>query len=118
MSIGGWSQSANFVEAAATPAARKAFTDSAIKLMRQYEFDGIDIDWEYPTFKRDPDTKDNPNDQGNPRASEADTRNFNLLMKALREGLDEAGKEDGVHYELSAAVGCGIDKMEKTEVKE
>lgn len=116
MSIGGWSQSANFVEAAATPEARKAFCDSAIALMRKYEFDGIDIDWEYPTFVRDGDTKDNPNDQGNPRANPADKENFTLLMRDLRQALDKAGAEDGAKYELSAAVGCGIDKMEQTEV--
>lgn len=118
MSIGGWSQSANFVEASATPEARKIFADSAIRIMREYEFDGLDIDWEYPAFPREGDTKDNPNDQGNPRASDADIRNFTLLMKDLRAALDQAGEEDGVYYELSAAVGCGIDKMQKTEVSE
>lgn len=116
MSVGGWSQSANFVEAAATPAARKAFSDSAIELMRQYEFDGIDLDWEYPTFERAPDKNDNPNDQGNPRATAADKENFTLLLRDLRAALDVAGAEDGVHYELTVAVGAGIDKIEQTEV--
>ncbi|MGL4345905.1 MAG: glycosyl hydrolase family 18 protein [Cellulosilyticaceae bacterium] len=116
MSVGGWSQSANFVEAAATATGRQTFADSAIALMRQYEFDGIDLDWEYPTFSREPDINDNPNDQGNPRASAADKENFTLLLRDLRAALDKAGQEDGVHYELTVAVGAGIDKMEQTEV--
>ncbi len=33
---------------AATPESRKAFIDSALNLVLIYNFDGIDMDWEYP----------------------------------------------------------------------
>lgn len=115
ISVGGWSQSAGFHDVAATAASRKIFADSAVKFIRTYGFDGVDIDWEYPTFKRDPDTVDNPNDQGTPKADATEKQTFTLLLQDLRAALTQAGKEDNKYYELTAAVPAGKDKIDQTE---
>ena len=104
ISIGGWSRSAGFRNAAATPANRQRFADSCVDFIRQWGFGGVDVDWEYPTARRDGDTIDNPNDQGTPQADASEAETFPLLLKTVRETLDRAGKQDGRYYPLTAAV--------------
>ena len=47
-SIGGWTLSDNFPGIAASAAKRQNFARQCAELIRAYDFDGIDIDWEYP----------------------------------------------------------------------
>ncbi|CAI5992630.1 unnamed protein product [Closterium sp. NIES-65] len=50
LSIGGYSAGTTaFVNAASSPSSRSAFIQSAIILARSYNFDGLDLDWEFPT---------------------------------------------------------------------
>ena len=96
ISIGGWSDSGRFSDAALTEASRAAFSDSAVRCIKTNGFDGIDIDWEYPT--------------GGGLASNvtrsADPTNFQLLLKTLRNKLDLQGYRDKKHYILSFAGGA------------
>lgn len=52
--------------------------------MRQYGFDGIDLDWEYPGAP----------DRG---GKKEDTANYVLLMQTLRKTFDSSGG----HFELT-----------------
>lgn len=77
LSIGGWG-SGRFSEMAASDSLRKAFAKSCGKLIEQYKFDGIDIDWEYPTIG-----------WAGISSSEEDTENFTRLMEDLREEISK-----------------------------
>ena len=118
ISIGGWSQSANFRSVAQTEEARARFAASVVEFVRRWHFDGVDIDWEFPGLVRQPDTVDNPNDQGTPGADDSEGELFTLLLKSLREALDQAGSEDGTYYQLSAAVSANKGLIDKTNPQE
>ncbi|KDR70278.1 hypothetical protein GALMADRAFT_894859 [Galerina marginata CBS 339.88] len=91
LSIGGWTYSQaghfNFVTSAAS---RATFVSSAVQLVEDYGFDGIDIDFEYPATT----------DQG---------QGFADLVTALRTAFDSlaAKKGDSTSYLITAAVAAG-----------
>ncbi len=71
--IGGWGQD-GFSDAASTPASRYNFARQVNSLIKQYELDGIDIDWEYPGTSG-AGIKSRPEDR----------ENFTLLLTAIRD---------------------------------
>ena len=75
LSIGGWG-SGRFSEMAADDQNRKKFADDCARVVKEYDLDGIDIDWEYPTSKA-----------GGISASDDDTKNFTLLMEDIRKAI-------------------------------
>lgn len=115
VSVGGWSQSGNFHDVAATQEGRDKFAASVVQYIRTYKMDGVDIDWEYPGSYREPDTVDNPNDQGTPKADASEKETFTLLLKTLRTHLDEASAQDGKYYQLTAAMGASFANIEFSE---
>lgn len=76
LSIGGWG-SGRFSEMAENPTFRKAFAKDCARVMKEFNLDGIDIDWEYPS-------------QGSGAGiseSAADIHNYTLMMQDLRKAL-------------------------------
>ncbi|WP_180686548.1 chitinase C-terminal domain-containing protein [Streptomyces gossypiisoli] len=77
------------------------FADSAVEFIRKYGFNGVDIDYEYPTTMKD---AGNPLDWSISNARRAGlVKGYAALMKTLREKLDRAGAADGRHYLLTVA---------------
>ncbi|MBC7269042.1 MAG: chitinase C-terminal domain-containing protein [Streptomyces sp.] len=77
------------------------FADSAVQFLRKYGFNGVDIDYEYPTSMKD---AGNPLDYSVSNARRAGlVKGYAALMKTLREKLDRAGAADGRHYLLTVA---------------
>ena len=93
-SIGGWTLSDAFPPMAANPVSRARFAAQCAEMVEEYDFDGIDIDWEYPGYE---------DHSGTP----ADKENFSLLLTEVREKLDEAEGRTGKKYGLTAALPCG-----------
>ncbi len=102
-SVGGYSRSAYFSNAALTPASRSQFASSCIQLMQQNGFDGIDIDWEVPVSGGAPGTIHRPKDK----------QNYTALIAELRRQMDESG---GRHYLLSIATPAGPTEYANLEL--
>ena len=109
ISIGGWTDSGKFSDAALTDGSRKLFTESAIDLFirrRPGLFDGIDIDWEFPVAGGMEGNVERP----------ADKENFTLLLGELRRQLDAQGAIDHRHYELTIAASARPQEIANVEI--
>jgi chitinase len=101
ISIGGWTLSDTFSSLAENPRARANFAESAIKFCKQYGFDGIDIDWEYPGFAEH-------------SGRSQDKENFTLLLAELRE----AAKAENPSLLVTIAAPAGPFHYKNIEVEE
>ncbi|MEM9951644.1 MAG: glycoside hydrolase family 18 protein [Chloroflexota bacterium] len=99
MSIGGWEASPNFVDVTATDDARIRFVRSCLNFMREYDFDGIMIDWQHPVSG------------GSVTGIPADTDNYNLLLADFRGQLDYWQGEDTANYTLAMTVPATPDLL-------
>ena len=106
LSVGGWGAD-GFSQAAATADGRERFAASAVKLMQEHGFLGLDIDWEYPGSTA-----------AGIKASADDTRNFTLLLQALRQALDGLEQEDGVHRLLAIAISGSPSQIRTLECQQ
>lgn len=71
LAIGGWNEgSTRFSKLVADPEARQNFVKSALKYLRQHNFDGLDLDWEYPASRDG--------------SKAADKANYALLVKVCK----------------------------------
>lgn len=103
LSIGGGGKDTyGFSDACLTKESRKVFIDSLMNILKKYGLDGFDIDWEYPSWEGLGDSKP------------VDKANFTLLLKELREALDEY--KDGLL--LTAALIGGLNVERFYEVSE
>ncbi|CAG9831289.1 unnamed protein product [Diabrotica balteata] len=93
LSLGGWNEgSKNFSIVAANPSKRQRLARECLALIEEYGYDGIDIDWEYPTLR----------DGSHPE----DKDNFVEMLKDFQDIMKPKG------LLLTAAVAGAVDKIE------
>ncbi|XP_022669699.1 probable chitinase 10 isoform X2 [Varroa jacobsoni] len=95
LAVGGWSFGTQmFKDMASNSYNRRLFVFSAIEFLRKRNFDGLDIDWEFPRGKEDKD-------------------NFVKLLKDLREAFEAEAKEKKLkRLLLTAAVSAGAETIQ------
>ena len=113
ISLGGWSGSAYFSDAALTDASRKKLVSSCVDLWIKGNlpglapgvaaniFDGVDLDWEWPGSEGNAGNVIRP----------ADKQNFTLLAAEFRAQLDRLGKTTRKHYDLTAFLPAAPAKI-------
>jgi len=120
ISLGGWTWSRYFSDAALTPESRERFVASCIDLFIKGNlpdpgwggmggpgaaagvFDGIDLDWEWPGSDGNVGNVIRPEDKAN----------FTLLLAEFRRQLDAYGATAGRSYLLSAFLPAAPAKIE------
>ena len=103
VACGGWGAD-GFSDMASTPENRAKFSNSVIEFIEQYQLDGLDMDWEYPGIPA-----------AGTKAREEDKENFTLLMKELREKLDELNRKQTLTF-ASAGWKPYYDRIQLNEV--
>jgi len=104
-SVGGWTLSDNLPSIAADPVKRANFAQSCVELIQAFNFDGIDLDWEYPGYAEH---------GGTPQ----DITNFTLLLQEIRIAIDNYGVSVNKTMLLTIAVGAAQDRMDDVEWQE
>lgn len=85
LSIGGWTYSPSFHPVVVNPALRRQFVASAITLLEDYGFDGLDVDYEYPRNKEE-------------------AWGYVELLRELRGGLDRHQEKTQVDFKYILTV--------------
>ncbi|XP_028966665.1 probable chitinase 10 [Galendromus occidentalis] len=95
LAVGGWSFGTQmFKDMASNSYNRRLFVFSAMEFLRKRNFDGLDLDWEFPRGKEDKD-------------------NFVKLLKDLREAFEAEAKEKKLkRLLLTAAVSAGAETIQ------
>jgi len=92
LAVGGWNEgSLKYSKMAASVSGRKSFINSAVKLVKEHNFDGLDMDWEFPGFRG---------------GGLLDKANFATLLRELKQEMSKSG------LLLTSAVSAGKETID------
>ncbi|WAQ95493.1 CHIA-like protein, partial [Mya arenaria] len=99
LAIGGWSAGSEiFSNMTSSPASRQVFVTSSIRFLRDRNFDGLDMDWEYPARRG-----------GKPE----DKANLVALLSELHSAFEQDSYQTGLpRLLLTAAVPAGKSNID------
>ncbi|XP_064594988.1 chitinase-3-like protein 1 [Liolophura sinensis] len=83
LAVGGWNHGTNrFIRVADNPALLNSFVKNTVNYLKRFQFDGLDVDWEFPTSKSQ----------------------FSRFIRALRTEFNQPGNS---HLILTSAMSAG-----------
>jgi chitinase len=99
IAVGGWNLDQTlFSRISSSESTRSHFAKSVVEFLSLYNFDGLDLDWEYPVTR-----------EGTPE----DYDNYPLLVQAIRDAMTEATTATGgKEYLLTMAVPVNPEKLD------
>ena len=107
ISVGGWTWSTYFSDVSMTEESREIFAQSCVDFILEYDFDGIDLDWEYPV----------EGGLGGNHHHPDDGVHLTLLLQRIREMLNEQEAITGRTYYLTIAASANPVMMDHLEVE-
>ncbi|PWN44263.1 glycoside hydrolase [Ceraceosorus guamensis] len=100
LSVGGWSFSSHFAPVASDPRKRAECVRSAVELLEDHAFDGLDWDWEFP---------ENPQQAAD----------YVSLLREVRYALENhAQRKNEPRYLLTVAAPAGEEKLRGLRLQE
>jgi chitinase len=84
LSLGGWGWDEQFAAIVSQPEAEDRYVKSVMEIIADYDYDGIDLDWEYPD-------------------NSTEIVGFDRLCRQFRKQLDDLGAKKGRHLFLTMA---------------
>jgi len=101
IAVGGWNMASGpFTKAVRTTASMRAFANNAVTFLRSHNFDGLDIDWEYPAARG---------------SGPGDKAKFVQWLQIIREAFDnEPNRGSKDKLLLTVAVGVPTSRVQES----
>ncbi|AMV39548.1 glycoside hydrolase family 18 protein [Planctomyces sp. SH-PL62] len=96
VSLGGWGWDDQFREIVADPKAEARYVEAVVKLVDEFDYDGIDLDWEYPD-------------------ADNEVPGFERLTRTFRKRLDAIGKAKGREMLVTMAASSNFGTLSRLD---